>query len=216
MIGASKERLAQTEQALLSLDRAAIGKLFAPSDGSTPSIEQIETMLIYAMEQIGQGWEQGRVSLSQVYMSGRMCEELVDSLLPASAPGRISVPTMAIAVLEDHHMLGLRLVYSILRASGYELRNYGRKGLDELVALVLADGVKVLLVSVLMLRSALRIKQLSDRLRATGCPVKLIVGGAPFRFDPSLWREVGADATADSAAGAVSIVRQMSEEVSTC
>lgn len=216
MFGPSEELLIQLEQALLALDRTKIQKLLATADNSKSSIADIETMLIFVLERIGQGWTEGRVSLSQVYMSGRMCEELVDSLLPASAPGRISVPPMAIAVLEDHHMLGLRLVYSMLRASGYELRNYGRKDVDELVALVLADGVKVLLVSVLMLRSALLVKQLRDRLNAAGCPAKLIVGGAPFRLDPSLSQEVGADATADTAGGAVSLVRKMSEQVSKC
>jgi methanogenic corrinoid protein MtbC1 len=146
-------------------------------------------------------------------MSGRICEEIIDSLLPSHVPGRITSPPMAIAVLEDHHMLGLRLVYSVLRAGGYELRSYGRKDVDELVEQVRADQIEVLLVSVLMLRSALRVKELRLRLAQAGCGVKLLVGGAPFRLDAHLWQEVGADATADCAAGAVAAVRQMAEGV---
>lgn len=210
MIEASEGRLLQLEQSLLSLDRAGTQKLLTPSDPSLLSIGEVEEMVISALERIGQGWEQGRVSLSQVYMSGRICEEIIDSLLPLSSPARITDPPMAIAVLEDYHMLGLRLVYSVLRASGYEIRNYGRKEVDALVAQVRADRVEVLLVSVLMLRSALRVRELRNRLNSAGSRVKLVVGGAPFRLDPQLWQEVGADATAGTAAGAIATVRQLS------
>ena len=41
----------------------------------------MEKLVVPALERIGAGWEQGRVALSQVYMSGRICEELVDTLL---------------------------------------------------------------------------------------------------------------------------------------
>ena len=52
--------------------------------------------------------------------------ELVDTILPPADPSRTDLPPMAIAVLEDYHLLGLRVVYSALRASGYALQNYGR------------------------------------------------------------------------------------------
>jgi methanogenic corrinoid protein MtbC1 len=213
MIESSEERLIELEQSLLTLDRPGIHKVLTLSGPSTLSISEVEKLVVPVLERIGQGWEQGRVSLSQVYMSGRICEEIIDSLFPSFAPGRISVPPMAIAVLEDHHMLGLRLVYSMLRASGYELCNYGRKEVDELVEKVQADEVKVLLVSVLMLRSALRVKELRHRLDQAGCAVKLVVGGAPFRLDSRLWQEVGADITATCAAGAVAAVREVAKGV---
>jgi len=34
----------------------------------------------------------------------------------------------------------------------------------------------------------------------------VIVGGAPFRFDPQLWKEIGADAMAYSAADAIAVI----------
>jgi hypothetical protein len=94
-------------------------------------------------------WERGEVSLSQVYMSGRMCEEMVDAILPSSDPHRVDQPPMAIAVLDDYHLLGKRMVYSVLRASGYELKDYGTVDGDALVSRVVRDGIVVLLISVL-------------------------------------------------------------------
>ncbi len=56
---------------------------------------------------------------------------------------------MAIAVLDDYHLLGKRMVYSVLRASGYELTDYGTVDGDALVGHVVRDGIVVLLISVL-------------------------------------------------------------------
>jgi len=40
-------------------------------------------------------------------------------------------------------------------------------------------------------------------------PVKVIVGGAPFRFDSSLWKEVGADAFGYNASDAFDIIQSL-------
>ena len=116
---------------------------------------------------------------------------------------------MAIAVLEDYHLLGKQMVHSALQASGYDLLDYGRMDLEELVTKVRDDGIEILLVSTLMLRSALRIETLSERLREEGLQLTLVVGGAPFRFDQELWKKVGADAMALNTAGALQTVRRL-------
>lgn len=174
-------------------------------NGRTP-IQFVESLVLPALERIGEGWEQGRVALSQVYMSGRICEELVDIILPPGEPARKNQPRMAVATLEDHHLLGKRIVYSALRASGFEVLDYGRMGVDELVDRVREDGVRILLVSTLMLPSALRVKDLRVRLKEAGLEVKIVVGGAPFRFDDQLWQEVEADAMGRNASEAVGII----------
>jgi methanogenic corrinoid protein MtbC1 len=205
---ASDNRLREFERALLELDRVTSQRLLLGENPASGPHERIERMIVPALESIGEGWEAGRVSLSQVYMAGRLCESLVDSILPPADPGRRRQPPMAIAVLEDYHLLGLRIVYSALRASGFELHNYGRVTVDELLTRVAEDGIALLLISVLMLPSALQIKEVISRLRSSGLETRVIVGGAPFRFDPSLAAEVGADAVGDSAGDAVSLVRR--------
>lgn len=173
----------------------------------------VDQIVVPALEQIGLAWEQGDIALSQVYMSGRICEELVEQLLPPSDPDRKHQPRSAIVVLSDYHMLGKRIVYSQMRASGFELFDYGRMDVDELVERVLADNIRVLLISVLMLPSALKVGQVCTRLKAAGLPVKVVVGGAPFLFDDKLWSEVGADAMGRNAAEAVTIVERWMREM---
>ena len=205
-------RLTQMEAALLALDRVAVSQMLVEGAASGSPLSHVENLIAPVLERIGAKWEDGQVSLSQVYMSGRLCEELVDTILPPSDLTRKSVPPMAIATLEDYHLLGLRIVYSALRSSGFAPLNYGRMDMDQLVARVKADGIRILLISVLMLPSALRVRQLRERLEAEGCRPKLVVGGAPFRFDEQLWKEVGADAVGHTASEAIAVVTRLSRE----
>jgi len=48
-----------------------------------------------------------------------------------------------------------------------------------------------------------------ERLGATS--IKLLVGGAPFRYNPDLWKTVGADATAPNAYEAIVTARWLLE-----
>lgn len=172
----------------------------------------IEEVVVPALDLIGKEWESGSLALSQVYMAGRVCEQLVDEILPPADPQRKNQPRLAIAVLEDYHALGKRLVSAVLRASGYELTDYGYGvKVDDLVRRVVEDKIAIVLVSCLMLASALRVKDVREGLRNAGSQARLVVGGAPFRFDPQLWREVGADACGATASEVIGIVRDLEE-----
>ena len=202
----------ELERAFLMLDRAAAKKVLEQALHEGSPIEVAGELVSMTLNRVGDAWEQGKLALSQVYMSGVICEELIDTILPPQSPVRKSQPKMAIGVFEDYHMLGKRIVLSALRASGYELIDLGG-GLqtDPVVDIVKKEGVRILLLSVLMLPSALHVKDLKSKLHGTD--VRLIVGGAPFRFDEQLWKEVGADAFGRDAAQAIQIVSQLMEEV---
>ncbi len=64
-----------------------------------------------------------------------------------------------------------------------------------------------------MMPSALKIRNVRNALDARGVQLKILVGGAPFQFDPQLWREVGADAMGLSAADAVAVVLHWTGEI---
>jgi methanogenic corrinoid protein MtbC1 len=207
-----KEISEKFERALLTVDRLAAKNIIMQSRSDLPTIHLIEKVIVPALERIGSGWQDGDVALSQVYMSGRICEELVETILSPSSLARKNQPKMTIAVLKDYHMMGKRIVYSVLRAGGFELLDYGRVTVDELITRVQEDNVKIILISVLMLPSALRVvKEVRARLNQASMDVKIIVGGAPFRFDDKLWQEVGADAMGKNASEAIKIVSQIME-----
>lgn len=208
-----EELIRDFREALESLDRIKAEALFQQALPGRQPIEVVEQIVVPALEQIGRHWDDGSIALSQIYMSGRFCEELVERILPACDPDRKHQPRQAIVVLNDYHMLGKRIVYSVMRASGFELFNYGRMNVDELVERIIADKLRILLISVLMMPSALKIRELRNALDGRGVQLKILVGGAPFQFDPQLWREVGADAMGLSAADAVAIVQHWAGEM---
>lgn len=199
----------ELEHSLLSLDRLAARSILNASKGNP--LQLVEEVITPVLEGIGANWERGQIALSQVYMAGRICEELVDELLPTGASSREN-PPMAIAVLEDFHMLGKRIVYSALRSSGFHVVDYGRMTTDDLVVRTKHDGIKILLISTLMLPSALRVRDVRAGLDGAGMDTKILVGGAPFRFDDRLWKDVRAHACAPTASGAIGAVKEMMGE----
>ena len=100
------------ERALLLMDREGARAALIEAAGEMAAVEAVERRVVPALAGIGRGWENGEVALSQVYMSGKICEELVDLILPPGDPARKGQRPMAIATLEDYHLLGKRIVYS--------------------------------------------------------------------------------------------------------
>lgn len=201
--------LPEFEQALGAMDRMAARRVLRSALAFQTPFQVVDGLIVPALENMGAQWELGHLALSQIYMGGRICEEAVDAILPRIATSEPSQPSLAIAVLEDHHMLGKRIVYSQLRASGFALLDYGRVEVKTLIDQVQKDRVSILLISTLMLPSALRVRDVRDALREAGWEGKIVVGGAPFRLDPQLWQEVGADATSRSASGAVALIKRL-------
>ena len=137
-----------------------------------------------------------------------MNHKIIDKILPPKSPNRIDQPKMAIGVFEDFHLLGKRIIYSSLRASGIELVDLGGGlSVSKTVKLVKENKIEILLLSVLMLPSALRIKELMKQLTPLGTEV--VVGGAPFRFDISLASEVGVKYVGNDSAEALAIVNSI-------
>jgi methanogenic corrinoid protein MtbC1 len=200
----------ELERALLSLDRLEARRILTESSGAWTPIQLIEKLVAPTLQRIGAGWERGEIALSQVYMSGRIGEDLVNTILPPSGTNRKDQPQMAIAVLEDYHLLGKRIVCTVLRSAGFDLLDYGHGvTVDNLVKRVLEEEIQILLISTLMLKSALRVKDVTAKLHEADADIKIVVGGAPFRFDHRLWQDVGADAMGRSASEAIEVIKQV-------
>ncbi|MBI4738045.1 B12-binding domain-containing protein [Candidatus Woesearchaeota archaeon] len=91
--------------ALLILDKLSAKHILDSERNRATPINFVEQVVIAALERIGTRWQEGTVALSQVYMAGRICEDLVDEILPPADPARKNQPKMAICVLSDHHKL---------------------------------------------------------------------------------------------------------------
>lgn len=196
--------------ALLALDHLAAAQILTGATTSAPGAWYLDDIVVPALVAIGDGWSAGEVSLSQVYMSGRMCQRLIADLAGSPALLRPTQPRLAIGVLDDSHVLGKQIVVHLLRSSGYQVSDWGaRLSVEDMVEAAVDERPDVLFVSVLMLRSALMVAQLRQRLHDAGLDTIIVVGGAPFRFDPGLAGEVGADFVGESASDALPIMAKI-------
>jgi len=204
------ELIEEFTNALLQINRVKASDIFERVYKSDNSFDQLENLTRSSLEKIGEGWETGSISLSQVYMSGVICEELIDKYMPILEAKRKDIPKMAIAVLQDHHGLGKRIVFSVLRAGGFEVLDFGQ-GLsaDLLVQKTIENDIELLLISTLMLPSALKVKEVKEKLASLGSTARIIVGGAPFRLDCNLWRTVHADADGKSASDIIQTIEKL-------
>ncbi|WP_340820632.1 cobalamin-dependent protein [Methanolobus sp. WCC4] len=197
------------EDALLSLNRVAAKNMVLGEFTGDNAFEIINEMISPALESIGEMWADGRIALSQEYMAGRICEELVEIILPVDGPTRKNMPVIGITTLGDEHMLGKRIVSSFLKANGFNLFDYGDMGPGPVLRKVKDDGIEVLMVSTLMLNLAYGVKELRNGFDNENINTKIIVGGAPFLFDRDLWKEVGADGMAIDAMGSVEKINEV-------
>lgn len=202
----------QFKESLLSIDRGNAKLIMSETLKSVSYNDAIESLIVDALEKIGSGWVSGEYSLSQVYMSGKICEELVEMLPNPEGEQQIHAPRMAICLLNDYHALGKSIVYSNLRAAGFNLLDYGRMTPEALVEKIMHNDIQVILLSVLMFPSAWDVKKVRELLDAKDSKVKIVVGGAPFRLDKQLWKQVGADAVGHTASDAISIIQSFMEE----
>lgn len=142
-------------------------------------------------------------NLAQHFMTAQIASEVTERMLdrfqrPPEVAGRVVIGTAA----GDLHSLGKRIVAGCLRAQMVQVTDLGvnvpaRRFVDE----ALRAGAGVIAISAMMVHTAtgpegpvavrrtLRERRLEDH-------VKLVVGGAPYRFDDRLYVAVGADAWA--------------------
>ncbi len=204
-----KNSLNDFTTALLEFDSQTAKEILLKSIPENDLSFSVGSLIVDSLKGIGERWADGELALSQIYMTGRICEELIESIFPEKVNSKNQLPQIAITTLGDYHLLGKKIVASVLRASGFNIADYGH-GIDthSLTEKVIENKIKFLLISTLMLPSALLVKEVRAKLNKANYDVKILVGGAPYIFDNLLYKQVGADAMGVSPADAIEILNR--------
>jgi methanogenic corrinoid protein MtbC1 len=163
----------------------------------------------------------GNASLAQHFLTAQIAWDVVDELLPLFDQAPESVGTIVIGTPPgDFHGLGKRIVTGCLKAKMITVHDLGLNvPAEKFVDAAMEHGADVIAISSMMIHTArgengclgvrriLKERGLEDRL-------KIIVGGAPFRFDDQLYRTVGADAWSEDGLSAADVVIDLIKEVS--
>ncbi|MBM9512183.1 cobalamin B12-binding domain-containing protein [Desulfogranum marinum] len=207
------EKKQQLVRALVSVDKSAVSEILS-TEFTTKGIDHVADTLQQALEEIGTAWENGSMSLAQVYMSGVISEEILNSILPANYLSKLTQPKIGTAVFLDHHNLGMKIVSSLVRSAGYPVVDLGvGVNVDNVIDFIGKEEIKILLISVLMLPSALAVEELIQEIARTYPDVKIVVGGAPFRLDTNLSEKVGAHEMGKNAGEIFEILSRLKREL---
>jgi len=203
----------QLVSALVSVDKSTVLKILNTEFAGRGS-DQVADTLQQALEEIGTAWENGSMSLSQVYMSGVISEEILNSILPTDYLSNLNKPKIGTAVFLDHHSLGMKIVSSLVRSAGYPVTDLGAgANIEKVIDFIGKEEIKILLISVLMLPSALAVEELTQGIARKYPDLKVVVGGAPFRLDKNLWKKVGAHEMAKNAGEIFEILSRLEKEL---
>ncbi len=181
----------------LSVVREAVWQGCSPEDiVFKVVIPGVETM----MRAIAEDFDS---NLAQHFMTAQIASQVTEEMLPLFAkPPKVVGKAVVGTAKGDLHSLGKRIVMGCLRSLMVEAIDLGvnvppERFVDEAVA----HGADVIGISAMMMHTAqgpegcLAVREIIDQ-RGLADRIKIAAGGAPFRFDPYLYRRVGADAWA--------------------
>jgi len=211
-------------QALFDTDKAYALQIIqnALDNGMSPEQVIFEVVIPGMERMIGGMICDNEVTLSQHFLSSQIAEEVTDRLIPLfkTAPEKRGHVVMGTS-FGDFHGLGKKIVSGCLRARMFAVTDLGINVTPErFVDEALASGAEVIGISSMMIhtatgeRGAKRVRQLLKE-RGLEDHIRILVGGAPYRFHDQLYLEVGADAWAETAAEAPAVVEQLVREVQT-
>lgn len=159
-------------------------------------------------------------NLAQHFMTAQIAAEVTEKMLllfrkPPEIIGRAVIGTAS----GDLHSLGKRIVMGCLKSMMVDVIDLGvnvsaERFVDEAVRL----DAHVIAISAMMVHTAngeqgcRKVRQLLHE-RGLEDRIRLVVGGAPYRFDPELYRNVGADAWASDGISAGKVIVDLMRQV---
>lgn len=161
-------------------------------------------------------------NLAQHFMTAQIAAEVTEKMLerfehPPEIIGRVVIGTAH----GDLHSLGKRIVMGCLKALMVEVIDLGvNVPAEKFIEAALAHDAQVIAISAMMVHTATgengarQVRQLL-RERDLEQRFKLIVGGAPYRFDNELYKTVGADSWAPDGVNAGRVIVDLIKEVKT-
>ncbi len=191
----------------LQLVSEAVAQGISPEDIVFKVVIPSMDMMIKALSE---GFD---TNLAQHFMTSQIAAEVTERMLvlfksPPTVVGKVIIGTAA----GDLHTLGKRIVIGCLKAQMIDVTDLGvnvpaERFVDEAVA----RGAQVIGVSAMMVHTArgengaLKVRKILKE-RGLERKIKLVVGGAPYRYDPELYKVVQADAWAENGVSALRVI----------
>lgn len=150
-----------------------------------------------SMVTIGELWENNELSVAEEHLATAITERLIGQLSPSFNPPAVPQEQghVVLGCVEgERHALGLRMLSDLFRAQNWRVLYLGADVPNrDWVRLALRFNADLVAISASSRRLQPQIAALIAELREALPTVTIMVGGAAFALDPTLWQHVGAD-----------------------
>lgn len=163
--------------------------------------------------EIGRLWQMNMISVAQEHFCTAATQLIMSQLYPhIFSHTRRDARLVVACIGGDLHELGVRIVADFFEMEGWDTYYLGANmPTDGVINSVVEHDAHILGISATM---TFHVQAVADsiaalRQRPECAHVKIMVGGYPFKVDPELWKQVGADATAADADAAIAVAEQL-------
>ncbi|NOQ94455.1 MAG: cobalamin-binding protein [Methylophaga sp.] len=188
----------------------------ALKDGVTPEQVVFDIIIPSIEEMMAEISINADTNLAQHFMTAQIAAEITEKMLakfesPPEIIGRVIIGTS----YGDLHSLGKRIVMGCLKSMMVDVVDLGvNVKAETFVDAAVAQDAQIIAISSMMVHTAtgeegsLKVRSLLKE-RGLEDKIKLVVGGAPYRFDHELYNKVGADSWAADGVTAAKIIREL-------
>ena len=179
---------------------------------SIAPLDLVEKHLIPALDLVGERYEKQQIFLPQLMnaasASGAAFDAVRKSMLRGDEQPKGKGPIVLATVEGDIHDIGKNIVKTVLENYGFHVIDLGRDVPPaHVVSAVKEFGAKIVGLSALMTTTVPSMQRTIECLRAEGCSVPVIVGGAVLT--PDYAQEIGADYYAKDAKQSADIAKKI-------
>jgi len=192
----------------------------ALADGMTPEMIVFEIVVPSIDQMVTSFTENYDASIAQHFMATQIAAAVTEEMLTLFQHQPITSGTVILgASFGDFHGLGKRIVAGCLKTQMIEVIDIGVNATAEsFVDAALEHNAQIIGVASMMVHTAkgangcLGVRKILQQ-RNLESAIKIVVGGAPYRFDPLLYKAVQADAWAPNGIEAGRIIKQLLTQV---
>ncbi len=188
-----------------------VNQVIQELDRGTGASEIIDSMLIPAINEVGNLFDKQIYFLPQLISSAETMKAAIEYLEPILAQGekKEKLGTIVIATVSgDIHDIGKNLVVLMLKNYGFEVIDLGKDVPTEDILKVAKDkDADIIALSALMTTTMVEMKTVVERSREEGLRAKVIIGGAVIT--QSYADEIGADGYGKDAGNTVKLAKHL-------
>jgi 5-methyltetrahydrofolate--homocysteine methyltransferase len=166
--------------------------------------------LIPAINEVGDLFDKQKYFLPQLISSANAMKLAIEHLEPMlEKEGQDEKATVVVATVEgDIHDIGKNLVVLMLKNYGYRVIDLGKDvPAQTIVDTAIKENAGYIGLSALMTTTMMRMKEVVELVKETGCRARVVIGGAATT--ESFAEEIGADGYSKDAAECVRLIERL-------